>query len=170
MAYTHIGVCICIYTCMCMYRYIYLNSCCMSTGAFFSHTMASLPQTVSGRQKAFKLMKSEGNHKCVLDFWLVHLNVSIMITVRGETQKQIWNREKIMSQFQAYSVCSAHETATWIHHRQVDILLGIQARGLGQKYKYGCLQMAFKIGEMITSEVRAPMKKKIPGLNLKYNI
>ena len=30
--------------------------------------------------------------------------------------------------------------------------------------------MAFKIGEMITSEVRAPMKKKIPGLNLKYNI
>lgn len=33
-------------------------------------------------------MKSEGNHKCVSGFWLVHHNENIMVTVGGETQEK----------------------------------------------------------------------------------
>lgn len=39
-------------------------------------------------KKAFKLMKSEENHKCVSSFQLVYHNVNIMITVGGERQEK----------------------------------------------------------------------------------
>lgn len=43
-------------------------------GFCFSHCCSPLPGIVSGMQKALRLMKGEGNHKCLSSFWLIYHN------------------------------------------------------------------------------------------------